>query len=207
MQCGAALVVVAFVAVLCQVSHADDSKKTALVAITNGTDEIEAVITISVLRRAGIQVTVGGLGCQTLFTSHDISINDDVQLSDEVGEFDVVVLPGGLAAAEKFSESAGVGKYLKKHDESGKLIAAICAGPLVLKRHGIGKGKKVTSGPKVEEEMKSGEYTYAEDRVVEDGNLITSRAPGTAFEFALAIVRHMVGEEKEKEVAAPLMLK
>ena len=75
-----------------------------------------------------------------------------------------------------------------------------------MKSHGIAKNKKLTSHPSKAEDMKSGSYEYIEDRVVIDGTLITSRGPGTAFEFALAIVEKLVGREKVDEISKPMMV-
>lgn len=112
----------------------------------------------------------------------------------------------GLGGAKTFCSSVAVGELLKKQEQSGRLVAAICAAPTALKQHGIGLGKKLTSYPNFKEEL-SQAYSYSEDRVVEDGKLITSRGPGTAFEFALEIVKHLLGQEKQQETMKPLLLK
>merc|ERR1719378_379253 len=91
--------------------------------------------------------------------------------------FDVVVLPGGLGGADRFSKSSTVGEVLKSHQAAGSFIAAICAAPTVLQSHSIAKGKRITSYPSVHEKLE-GDYVYLEDRVVRDGTLITSRSPG-----------------------------
>lgn len=182
-------------------------KKCALIAVANGTDEIEAVITASVLRRAGINVVIGGLGCEWVTTSHQIGLKADEQLKEEIGEYDAIVIPGGQEGAKRFADNPATGKALKKQEDAGKLIAAICAGPLVLKSHNIGEGKKLTAHSKVAEEVKQGKYTFVEERVVVDGNLITAQSPGATFEFALAIVEKLLGEEKKKEVCTLLELK
>ena len=154
MQTGAALVVV-LLSALCSVSYAaEPSPKTVLVAAANGMDDIETVIVTSVLRRAGLQVKIGTLGCHAFKSNNNITIANDFKLIDleSVGEYDAVILPGGLQGTKKFSKSASTGKYLKKHEDAGKLIGAICDGPLILKKHGIGKGKKATANPRVEKE-------------------------------------------------------
>jgi protein DJ-1 len=119
-----------------------------------------------------------------------------------------------------------VGALLKKQEADGKLVAALCAAPTALKKHGIGKGKKVTSYPSTQNIMEEGgEYTYLQDRVVIDGKtqnlkwkwslklsnstgtLITSRGPGTALEFSLAIVEALVGKEMANSLATGMLLK
>lgn len=181
--------------------------KSALVAIADGSEEMEAVITIDVLRRAGINVTVGGLGNKSVKCSRGVVIQADALVSESDTSYDVIVLPGGLGGSKAFASSSVIGDLLKKQEASGKVIAAICAAPTALKAHGVATGKRVTSYPSMADEMKSGgNYKYCEDRVVIDGNLITSRGPGTAFEFALAIVEHLLGKEKAEETRKPLLL-
>lgn len=82
-----------------------------------------------------------------------------------------------------------------------------CAAPIALKSHQIGIKKKLTSHPSKADDMKAGDYVYSEDRVVVDGQLITSRGPGTAFEFALAIVDKMCGQEKVAQISAPMLVR
>ncbi len=80
--------------------------------------------------------------------------------------------------------------------------------PIALKSHGIGNGKKLTSHPGVKETMTTGtSYSYQEDRVVKDGKLITSRGPGTCFEFALAVVEELLGKEKADSLVPPMLVK
>lgn len=121
------------------------------------------------------------------------------------------------------SENKELGDLLKKYEDHGKLIAAICAGkifptkiifesksniisaPTVLLAHSIGFGKSLTSYPAFKQQL-SEKYNYLEDNVVHDGNFLTSRGPGTAFEFALKISEILVGSEQSKEVAKGMLL-
>ncbi|KAI1301712.1 Parkinson disease protein 7 -like protein [Halotydeus destructor] len=181
--------------------------KTALVIIADGTEEMEAVITIDVLRRGGIEVTVAGLeSSNPVKCSHGIVITPDVALADAKDNFDIVVLPGGLGGSNSFAASDAVKKILEQQEKADRAIGAICAAPIALKSHGIALKKRITSHPSKAEVMKSGDYVYSEDRVVVDGQLITSRGAGTAFEFALAIVEKLVGKEKVDEISPPMVL-
>lgn len=118
--------------------------------------------------------------------------------------FDAVVLHGGLH--EPFVESQLVGEVLRRHEAAGRFIAAICYGPLVLQAHRIGLGSAVTSWPAKKGAL-VGDYKYVDDKlVVRDGQLITSRGPGTSFHFALEIVSALVGEEKSNQIASDLLL-
>lgn len=119
--------------------------------------------------------------------------------------FDVVILPGGLAGTEAFVKSQLVGEILKAQETSGRLVAAICAAPLALKAHQIALGKSLTSYPSVKDKL-TDDYKYIDDQlVVQDGQLITSRGPGTAFQFGLKITEVLVGADKAKQVANGLL--
>lgn len=118
----------------------------------------------------------------------------------------MVILPGGLGGTEAFIKSELVGSILKEQESSGRLVAAICAAPLALKAHKIGLGKSLTSYPSVKDKL-TADYKYVDDQlVVQDGQLITSRGPGTAYQFALKLVEVLVGEEKSTQVAKGLLL-
>lgn len=155
-------------------------------------------------------MTVAGLpDSNPVKCSRDVVIKPEVSLSEAAsrGPFDVLVLPGGLGGARALAESAEVGKLLKEQEKEDRLIAAICAAPTALRAHGIGVGKSVTSYPAMEKCMtEGGLYAYKEDKVVVDGKLITSRGPGTAFDFGLRIVEELEGKEKAGEVAKAMLL-
>lgn len=119
-------------------------------------------------------------------------------------EYDVVVLPGGLKGAELLATSQTVGAITRKQFESGRFLAAICAAPTALRAHKIGFGKSITSYPSFKDVL-AADYKYLTDKVVQDGNLITSQGPATSFDFALTIVKSVVGEEKANEVAKGLL--
>ncbi|XP_043912395.1 Parkinson disease protein 7 [Protopterus annectens] len=184
--------------------------KRALLILAKGAEEMEAVIPTDVMRRAGIQVTVAGLtGKEPVLCSRDVMICPDASLEDakKAGPYDVVFLPGGGVGAQNLCESAAVKEILTEQHERKGLIAAICAGPTALLAHGIGYGSKVTTHPLMKDKMMvGGHYTYSESRVVKDGNIITSRGPGTSFECALAIVETLMGKEVSDKVKAPLVL-
>uniref|UniRef100_A0A8C3ELQ3 protein deglycase n=1 Tax=Corvus moneduloides TaxID=1196302 RepID=A0A8C3ELQ3_CORMO len=181
------------------------ASKRALVILAKGAEEMETVIPTDVMRRAGIKVTVAGLtGKEPVQCSRDVFICPDASLEDarKEGPYDVVVLPGGNLGAQNLSESAAVKDILKDQESRKGLIAAICAGPTALLAHGIGYGSKVTTHPLAKDKMMNGaHYSYSESRVEKDGNILTSRGPGTSFEFGLAIVETLLGKEvAEQEV-------
>ncbi|CAL1686856.1 unnamed protein product [Lasius platythorax] len=179
------------------------AKKTAILLIADGSEEMEAVITVDVLRRAGIAVTIAGLSdANCVKCSRDVKICADAKFADATNnqKYDAVILPGGLDGSKAFASSAEVGKLLQEQEKENRVIAAICAAPTALKAHGIGKGKQITSYPAMKNELID-EYEYLEDKVVTDGNLITSRGPATAFAFGLAIIEKLLSKETASTVA------
>ena len=182
----------------------------SLVILATGAEEMETVITVDVLRRGGVEVVIAGLDGETLVTcSRDVKIAPDTSLETAAtqGPYDCIVLPGGGQGAAALGSSAAVGQLLQEQEAAGRIIAAICAAPTALLAHRIGLGKKLTSYPAPAfKDRLAGSYTYLEERVVVDGNIITSRGPGTSFEFGLELVKIMVGEEKMKEIASAMLL-
>ncbi|XP_047496070.1 Parkinson disease protein 7 homolog [Penaeus chinensis] len=187
------------------------SPKKALVLLAEGAEEMEAVIAIDTLRRGGIEVTVAGLaGAGAVKCSRDVVVMPDAALDDVAGKgpYDAIVLPGGLKGAESFGQSAAVKTLLTDQQKAGRVIGAICAAPAVsLTALGIGEGKKVTCYPALKDRLDASKYTYQDQKVVVDGELITSQGPGTAFDFGLALVEKLVDSEKSDAVAKAMLLK
>ena len=186
------------------------AEKSALVILATGAEEMETVITVDVLRRAKINVTLAGLeGGDPVICSRGVKLVPDASLEEAVqrGPFDVVVMPGGLGGAKRLAESDKVKRVLEDQEKAGRFIAAVCAAPTALVSHGVAKGRQITSHPSVREVVeKSSDYSYSEARVCRDAAVITSRGPGTCFEFALGIVEALVGAEVAKQVAEPMVL-
>ncbi|XP_043643866.1 protein DJ-1alpha isoform X1 [Drosophila teissieri] len=189
-------------------SKQDKCARNALIILAPGAEEMEFTISADVLRRAKIDVTVAGLhGCEPVKCSRSVVIVPDTSLELAVtrGDYDVLVLPGGLAGNKALMNSSAVGEVLRCQDSKGGLIAAICAAPTALAKHGIGRGKSITSHPDMQPQLME-LYCYIDDKtVVQDGNLITSRGPGTTFDFALKITEQLVGVEVAKEVAKAML--
>lgn len=127
------------------------------------------------------------------------------QIPFHLQTFDVVVLPGGLGGAKALADSKAVGDLLQKQEKSGRICAAICAAPTAFLSHSIGLGKKITSYPAFKDQL-SGKYTYLDESVVVDGNIVTSRGPGTAFDFGLKLGEILVGAEVTKDAAGKMLL-
>jgi protein DJ-1 len=181
--------------------------RTALVIVASGSEEMEVVISVDVLRRAGVEVTVAGLdGPGEVSCSRGVRLLPDVALETVSAEFDVVVLPGGAEGAERLASSPRVGERLRKQWARGGLVAAICAAPLALLRHEIALGATITCHPSVKEQLATS-YDLSIERVVASGQLLTSQGPGSSFEFALALVERLCGPSVAESVQKPMMLR
>uniref|UniRef100_A0A669EPK1 protein deglycase n=2 Tax=Oreochromis TaxID=8139 RepID=A0A669EPK1_ORENI len=182
--------------------------KRALVILSKGAEEMETVIPVDIMRRAGIAVTVAGLtGKEPVQCSRNVVICPDASLEEASKQVRLSNYLLTLHARRKKSSPA-VKEVLKDQDGRKGLIAAICAGPTALLAHGIGFGSTVTTHPAMKEKMMAGDhYKYSEARVQKDGHYITSRGPGTSFEFALTIVEELMGAEVAAQVKAPLIMK
>ncbi len=176
-----------------------------LVPLAEGFEEMEAVIPIDMLRRAGWQVVSAGMTSEIVRASRDVRLVADRLWKDiNPSSFDVLILPGGAAGSEFLSQNGEVLDAVADFFRSGKIVAAICAAPLVLQKAGILAGRKATCHPAVREQLNI--PTYREEPVVVDGNIVTSRGAGTAFEFALTIVEMVDGAAKADSVASGIVL-
>ncbi|CAN7083607.1 unnamed protein product [Brassica oleracea var. botrytis] len=185
-----------------QIKWSYENTPQILVPIADGSEEMEAVAIIDVLRRAKANVVVAALGNSLeVVASRKVKLVADVLLDEaEKNSYDLIVLPGGLGGAEAFASSEKLVNMLKKQAESNKPYGAVCASPaLVFEPHGLLKGKKATAYPPMCNKLS--DQSHIEHRVLVDGNLITSRGPGTSLEFALAIVEKFYGREKGLQLA------
>jgi 4-methyl-5(b-hydroxyethyl)-thiazole monophosphate biosynthesis len=174
---------------------------TALVLLSDGFEEIEAVTIIDVLRRGEVAVTTASLGGKHVKGSHEIVISADVLLDAvSVDDFDALVLPGG-PAAKTLRENACAQATIKRAAAAGKLLAAVCAAPTALEVAGVLAGKRATVYPG--NQLPSAHYV--DERVVEDGNIITSRGPGTTMAFALKVLERLSSPATAKTTAERLL--
>ena len=176
-----------------------------LVPVANGTEELEAVTVIDVLRRADIDVTIASVQELQIKCSRGTKIVADKLVDDCLTDpFDMIVLPGGMPGAENLRDSESLKKLLANQKEAGKYYGAICAAPaVVLQTHGLLEGKKATCYPLFAERLD--DASEAGSRIVVDGNCVTSQGPGTALDFSLKIVSLLVGQDKADEVAAAML--
>lgn len=174
-----------------------------LVPLAQGCEEIEAVTVIDILRRAGITVVSAGLDKQPVRASRGVMLVPDTTLDAVLNDsFDMIVLPGGQPGTDNLNADKRIIALLQKMAKQGKHVAAICAAPSVLASAGLLDGKKATSFPTCLDDFPK--VNVQTSAVVEDGNLITSRGPGTAMDFALTLVERLAGKVKRREVEAGL---
>lgn len=179
---------------------------TALVLLAAGSEEMETIITVDVLRRAGVDVTLAGVdGPDPVRCSRQVVVSPDASLAEVGTDYDVLALPGGMGGATRFAEAEQVGRRLRGQADAGRLVAAICAAPMALARHDVLAGRSMTCHPSVKE-IVAAHGKHVDEPVAEDGNLITSQGPGTAFLFALTLVRRLLGDDKAAEVRAPMRM-
>lgn len=176
-----------------------------LLPLAEGFEEIEAVSVIDLLRRAGVTVVTASLGPRPVTGSHGITIEADCALDEVLDrDFDMIVLPGGLPGAEHLKRDERVISLLRKFDEKGRYIAAICAAPGVLAHAGLLDGRTATSFPGFLDPVATAGVTLSEDPVVSDGSMVTSRGAGTAMDFALTLVEILEGRSTREEVESRL---
>lgn len=176
---------------------------------TTGTEELEFVTVLDVLRRAGIEVKTVSADVMTRYNTgaHRIPIITDIgigEINDD--ECDMIIIPGGMTGVENLCAADMLSSQIRVLHEAGKPLAAICAGPIVLARQGVLKGRKATIYPGLEAEITGAGAEYVDDRVVVDGNIITSQGPGTAMEFAFAVVEFLEGRETADEVRKDMLV-
>ncbi|MBI3754604.1 MAG: DJ-1/PfpI family protein [Deltaproteobacteria bacterium] len=173
--------------------------KKVLIPLAQGFEEIEALAVVDILRRAGVEVIMAGTAENPIEGRNRIKVLADASLESVKGQdFDMIVLPGGAVGTENLKKDVRVKEIVERLYKKGRFITAICAAPTVLSAIGITAGRTVTSHPTVR--IKLEKEKISDERVVIDGNIITSQGPGTAIEFAFKLVEILLGKEKVSEV-------
>ncbi|MGM0534276.1 MAG: DJ-1 family glyoxalase III [Campylobacterota bacterium] len=178
--------------------------KKVVIPLAEGVEELEAVAIIDVLRRAGVDVTVAGVNERDVKAANGVVIKTDLAFDSIVSEdFDMVVLPGGWGGTKVLAQDSRVLNLLHDMDKEGKLIGAICAAPYALDQAGLIRGA-YTCYPGAQDHIQNGNFTDAQNVVIE-GNVMTSRGPGTAICFGLAIAKELAGEETYNQLKEGLL--
>ena len=173
--------------------------------LANGFEEIEALMPLDLMRRAGLPVKTVGVGSLDITGSHGITVKADMLDSDFTDNApECVILPGGMPGTKNLDASAVVHKALDSALESNALICAICAAPMVLGKRGILRGKKATCFPGFEEYL---EGATVGGRAVRDGQVITGIGMGAALEFGIEIVAALKGREAADKLFAAVLAK
>ena len=164
--------------------------KRVSILLATGFEEIEALAPLDVLRRLNYDVELISMtNSYYVKSSHGVDIKADKLFDLEIINSNAVIIPGGLPGATNLRDDDRVISLVKKFFNDNKLVAAICAGPIVLGKANILEGLEATSYPGFEEALKCKEYR--EDKVIVSKNVITSRGPATAFDFAFAIAKYL----------------
>ncbi len=174
------------------------------VLISPGFEEIEVITPIDILRRAGVEVVTLGLNALSITGAHSITLECDAKLDDFNSDIDGIIIPGGMPGALNISESIKALDLINNTYNSGKLVGAICASPgVVLGKTDILKSREFTCYPSFEARVSGGHFS--EKSVVISDNVITSRGPGTAMEFSLAVVQYLVDKKTSETISKALL--
>lgn len=173
--------------------------------LADGFEEIEALSTIDILRRCDLEVQiVSATGTRLIRGAHGIAVMaETVFRKSEIQKSDALIFPGGMPGARNLQSHDGLRKAIISHHQHQKLIAAICAAPIVLGSCNILNGRRATCYPGFEEELLGA--TTIDDMVVEDGHIITAKGPAAAIDFAFAIAARFVDKSVIDHVKAGML--
>ncbi|MCL2013544.1 MAG: DJ-1/PfpI family protein [Oscillospiraceae bacterium] len=179
--------------------------KNVCIFLANGFEEIEAVTAADMLRRASIGVNIVSLtGNIQVAGKNRILLTADILHEDaDYSAVDMLILPGGMPGTENLMKSSALTELIRSFNQTGRYIAAICAAPIVLGKAGILKGVKAACYPGFEDQL--GGAVPSTERCVVSGNIITSRGPGTALEFALTLITLLAGKEKSDTLSKTVL--
>ena len=174
------------------------------IILGKGFEPMEAVAPCDILRRGGAEVRFAGIGGRLVEGGHGISVQADCTVEEmKLAQTDMVILPGGLGGVQSILESEAAMNFIRLAYEKNCLIAAICAAPTILASLHITDRRKATCYPGMEGQMGSAQMVPC--GAVQDGNVITGRAAGSADEFGLACLRALKGEDTARQVAADIV--
>lgn len=177
------------------------------VFFAEGFETIEALTVVDYLRRAGIDVDmISADDKEYVKSAQDVVVKTEIILKsiENIDDYYGFVIPGGMGGATSLSKNDKVLEIIRSCDKKSKLVCAICAGPMVLVESGILDGRKITGYPGMFEDGEG--YTFLDEKVVVDGNIITSRGPSLTVYFALEIIEKVSGIEKRKKLEKDILI-
>ena len=174
------------------------------VLLADGFEEIEALMPVDMLRRAGLDVKTVAIGSKIAVGSHKIPVICDMEAAEvNKDELSMVIFPGGMPGSLNLDASPYTDSFIEAVTKNGGRLAAICAAPLVLGRRGLLEEKEAICYPGFEDELRGAKIS--ESSVVTDGNITTAKGMGVALEFAHEIIRLICGKEKADELKKAIM--
>ncbi|MCP4077981.1 MAG: DJ-1/PfpI family protein [Gammaproteobacteria bacterium] len=177
-----------------------------LVPLADGFEELEAITVIDLLRRAGFEVITAGLNDQPVRASRLNVLIPDTSIDKVINDqFDLIFLPGGLPGADHLRDNTQVQQLIKQQHSQNKNIAAICAAPKALAAAGILNGKKITCYPGALDQTDNNGFDISTEAIEIDGNITTSRGPGTAMDLALKLIEQLGNRQLRDTVAAQMV--
>lgn len=181
--------------------------KQVVMLFAEGYEEVEALMTVDLLRRGGVDVKLASItDAMTVCGSHDIRVEMDTTLAQvDLGQMDAILIPGGLQGTMNLGKDDATCQALKDMFEAGKVVGAICAAPSVLGACGILQGKRATCYPGFEDKLEGAEFV--DEMAVADGNVVTSRGLGTSMEFGFKLLEILVSREKAEEIRKAIVFK
>ena len=177
----------------------------AYMFLANGSEEIEALIPVDVFRRGGVEIkTVSITGSELVEMAHGVTVKADLKFEDaKLEDADLLMLPGGLPGATNLNDHDGVRNAVLSQYEKGKLVAAICAAPMVFGSLGIVKGRRATCYPGFEKYLDGAEYTH--ELCTVDGNVVTGEGPAATFPYAYTLLEMLTTKQTAESVADGMM--
>ena len=178
----------------------------ALIVLENGFEDVEALCTYDILKRSGFELVKCSLNELVVHTSYGHNINTDCLIKDLVNpeeNFDCLILPGGKAVFNVLDKSEEIDKLIDKFYFKNKLIASICAAPLLIGKRGYFEGLEYTCFPGCDEKIKKGKKVN--DGVVVSAKFITATSMYYSIDFSLEIIKYLQGEEQKNKILNNIM--
>lgn len=183
------------------------TKKVALF-IENGSEELELIAPLDVMRRANLEVDVISANNEDFITSaHNVKIMADKKIEEinNILDYDAIVIPGGMPGSTLLRDNKKIIEFYQTMYNSGKLVAAICAAPIVLSAAGITDDKEVTSYPGFDKEINYKNYN-SDKAVVIDKNVITAQGPAVAILFGYEIVNYLLQDDTAQNISNAMLV-